>query len=126
MYGGETSQRRSAAEWVAGRTWRLSSGESDTLRSLMWSRRRTSAPFGDDTPPEVEAFLVAGYRRMTPAERLARTCDLSLAVRQRALSRLRSEYPNAAARELRLRLAALTIDAETMRRAFGWDPAERR
>jgi hypothetical protein len=29
------------------------------------------------------------------------------------------------ARELRLRLAALTIDAEAMRRAFGWDPAAR-
>lgn len=63
---------------------------------------------------------------MTPAERLARTCDLSLAVRQLALARLRTEHPNAAARELRLRLAALTIDAETMRRAFGWDPAESR
>lgn len=85
-----------------------------------------SALFGDDTPPEVEAILVAGYQRMTPAERLARACDLSLAVRQLALSRLRSEHPNASERELRLRLAALTIDAETMRRAFGWDPAESR
>jgi hypothetical protein len=85
-----------------------------------------SALFGDDTPPEVEAILVAGYRRMTPAERLARACDLSLAVRQLALSRLRSEYPSASDRELQLRLAALTIDAETMRDAFGWDPAESR
>ena len=81
-----------------------------------------SALFGDDTSPEVEAILIAGFRRMTPAERLARACDLSLAVRQLALARLRSEHPSASERELQLRLAALTIDAETMRRAFNWPP----
>ena len=85
-----------------------------------------SALFGDDTSPEVEAILIAGYRRMTPAERLARACDLSLAVRQLALARLRSEHPSASERELQLRLAALTIDAETMRRAFGWPPESSR
>jgi hypothetical protein len=81
-----------------------------------------SALFGDDTSPEVEALLIAGYQRMTPAERLERACDLSLAVRQLALARLRSEHPHASERELRLRLAALTIDPETMRRAFDWPP----
>ncbi len=81
-----------------------------------------SALFGDDTAPEVEALLIAGYQRMTPAERLERACDLSLAVRQLALARLRSEHPDASERELRLRLAALTIDPETMRRAFDWPP----
>ena len=80
------------------------------------------ALFGDDTPPAVAEILIAGYQRMTPAERLARACDLSLAVRQLALARLRTEHPNASEHELRLRVAALTLDAETMRRAFGWDP----
>ena len=49
--------------------------------------------FGDDTSAEAEAILIAGDRRMSPVGRLARACDLSLAVRQMALSRLRAEHP---------------------------------
>ena len=94
----------------------MRSGARTCYRSSM------SELFGDDTSLDAEAVLVAGYRRMTPMERLARACDLSLAVRQMALARLRAEHPLATERELRLRVAALTIDAETMRQAFGWDP----
>jgi hypothetical protein len=37
---------------------------------------------------------------------------------------LRLRYPDASERELRLRLASMRYDRETMIRAFGWDPAE--
>lgn len=78
-----------------------------------------------DTPPEVEEILVRGYRRMTPGQRLERVADLNRAVRRLALAGIRqrhgSELP---AEQEQLRLAALTIDRETMIRAFAWDPDE--
>ena len=76
-----------------------------------------------DTPPEIEEILIEGYRRMTPAERLLRAFDMSKAVQQLALARIRAQYgPNLTEREERLRLGALWIDRETMVKAFGWDP----
>jgi hypothetical protein len=76
-----------------------------------------------DTPPEVEAIWIEGLRRMTGAERLLRAFDLTAAVRALAAARIRAEYgPDLSERELRLRLAALWLDRETMVRVFGWDP----
>jgi hypothetical protein len=78
-----------------------------------------------DTPPEVEEILVQGYRRMTPGQRLERVADLNRAVRQLALAGIRQRHgSDLPAEEAKLRLAALSIDRETMIRAFGWDPDE--
>ena len=77
----------------------------------------------DDTSPEIEKMLVEGYRRMGPLGRLRRALDLSEAVRQLAVARIRRQYgPDLDEREERLRLAALVIDRQSMIRAFGWDP----
>jgi hypothetical protein len=44
-------------------------------------------------------------------------------VEELAAARIKARYgPDLSERELRLRLAALWIDRETMVRAFGWDP----
>jgi hypothetical protein len=52
-----------------------------------------------DTPPEVEEILLEGYRRMSPAERLARALDLGRSVQQLALARILARYgPNHAGR----------------------------
>jgi hypothetical protein len=76
-----------------------------------------------DTPPEIEAILLEGYRRMAPHEKLARVTELNEAVRQMALARIRATYgPGLSEHEERLRLAALWLDRETMIRAFAWDP----
>lgn len=76
-----------------------------------------------DTPLEVEEILLAGYRRMTPAEKFERVADLNRAVQQMALARIRAQYgPNLTEREERLRLGALWLDRETMIAVFGWDP----
>lgn len=77
-----------------------------------------------DTPPEVEEILVRGYRGMTPEQRLERVADLNRAVRQLALAGIRQRHGSGLAEEEKLRLAALSIDRETMIRAFGWDPDE--
>ena len=76
-----------------------------------------------DTPPEIEEILLAGYRRMTPAQKLERVMDLNRAAQEMALARIRTTYgPTLSEREERLRLAALWLDRETMIRVFGWDP----
>jgi hypothetical protein len=76
----------------------------------------------NDTHPAVEAFLIAGYQRMTVAEKLARVSAMSQAVQQLAVVDIQRRHPHADAREQALRLASRRLDAETMRRAFGWDP----
>ncbi len=76
-----------------------------------------------DTPPEVEQVLLAGFRRMSPAEKLARVVSLNRALGRLASARLRAEYgPDLPERDLRLRLAALRLPREVMVEAFGWDP----
>ncbi len=75
-----------------------------------------------DTPLEVEEILLAGYRRMAPAEKLERVADLSRAVQQMALARIRAQYePDLSEREERLRLAALWLERKTMIAVFRWD-----
>ncbi|HLX08059.1 MAG TPA: hypothetical protein VKY89_09395 [Thermoanaerobaculia bacterium] len=81
---------------------------------------RTQSP---DTPAEVEQQLIDEYRRMSPGQRLMMAMEMNRAVQQMAEARIRAQYgPDLPERELRLRLAALWIDRETMVRAFGWDP----
>ena len=64
----------------------------------------------DDTPPSVKAVLIAGYRRMSAAEKLRRVQALNETALQFAAARIRSEHPGIAERELRLRLASLWLD----------------
>jgi len=81
------------------------------------------SPVPSDTPPDVEEILLEGYRRMTPGERLVRAFDLSRAVQQLALARIRAEYgPDLSECEERLRLASLWLPRETMVEVFGWEP----
>lgn len=76
-----------------------------------------------DTDSAVEAVLIAGYRRMSPAQKLERVADLNRSLRALALAGIHQRFgPDLSDRERRLRLAALSIDRDTMVRAFGWDP----
>jgi len=78
-----------------------------------------------DTPRELESLIVQGYRRMTPKEKLERVGQLNRSIRTLALAGIRQRHgADLSERELRLRLAALSIDRETMIQAFGWDPDE--
>jgi hypothetical protein len=82
---------------------------------------RTQSP---DTPVEIEQRLVEEYRRMSPGQRLMMALEMNRTVRQMAAARILAQYGrDLSEHELRLRLAALWIDRETMVRAFGWDPA---
>ena len=75
-----------------------------------------------DTPPEIEEILLEGYRRMTPLEKLLQVFELNRMAQQMAAMRIQAQYgPNLSEQELRLRLAALWLDQETMIEVFGWD-----
>jgi hypothetical protein len=70
----------------------------------------------------VEAVVVEGWRRMSPAEKVQQVRQLTSLCRQLSLSGIRSRHPGASEHELRLRLASFWLDRETMIRLFGWDP----
>ena len=78
----------------------------------------------NDTPPKVEALLVAGYRRMSSTEKLDRVRALTRAVQELALMDIRRRHPEADAGEQALRLASRWIEPKLMIRAFGWDPGK--
>lgn len=79
-----------------------------------------------DTPLEIERVMVAGFRRMTPSQKLQRIRELNLAGQALAAERIRRQYgPNLPEWELQLRLAALRLDRETMIKVFAWDPDEK-
>ena len=75
-----------------------------------------------DTDPRAERVMIEHLRRMTPAQRLHRASELRAAALTLARSRIRSWYGDVDEREMQLRLASLWLDADTMRRVFGWDP----
>ena len=76
-----------------------------------------------DTSVDAERVLIEGFRRMTPQERLARALSMSAALRELAEARIRATYgPGLSDREVKLRVASLSIPRETMVKAFGWDP----
>ncbi|MCP4572178.1 MAG: hypothetical protein GY838_07460 [bacterium] len=79
-----------------------------------------------DTPPDIEEIVLEGYRRMTPFQKLRRVVELGAAVEAMAAARIRARYgPEISPRELRLRLAALQLDRQTMVEVFDWDPEEK-
>jgi hypothetical protein len=80
-------------------------------------------PLFADTPPEIEEILLERYRQMPPFEKLMQVFELNRLAQQMAALRLQAQYgPDLSERELRLRLAALWLDRETMIEAFGWYP----
>lgn len=83
-----------------------------------------SARLPNDTHPKIEAMLIEGYRKMSPAQKLERVRALSRAVQEFALLDVRRRHPNADAREQALRVASRWIEPELMLRAFGWDVRE--
>lgn len=76
-----------------------------------------------DSEPEVEEVQVELYRRMSPRERLERVAAANRAVREMARRRLLKTYgEDLSEREIKLRLASLWLDRETMIKVYGWDP----
>lgn len=75
----------------------------------------------NDTHPKIEALLIEGYRKMSPAQKLEQVRALTRAVQELALLDVRRRHPGASAREQALRVASRWIEPELMVRAFDWD-----
>ena len=75
-----------------------------------------------DTSHHIQKILIAGYRRMSPQQKLKRVSELTQAVQQLALARIRKQYGKCSEREQHLRLASLWLDRDIMIRVFRWDP----
>jgi hypothetical protein len=81
-------------------------------------------PLSPDTSPEAERILIEGYRRMSPAQKLKQVRDASRRMRALLIADVQRVHPNADARECALRVVSRWIDADVMRKAFGWDPSK--
>jgi hypothetical protein len=77
-----------------------------------------------DTSPAARAFLLEGYRRMPPHEKLERVFALNRMLEELQRARITSDYGVIPEREMRLRLASLRLGRETMIKVFGWDPQQ--
>jgi hypothetical protein len=73
-----------------------------------------------DTTEEAWAVVEEGLRKMTPAQRVRRSIDLTILTHRLALAEIRRRHPDEDERSHRLRLAARILDAETMKAAFGF------
>ena len=85
------------------------------------TRFRPQAP---DTPPVAERRQFEVWGRMTPAQKFAAFLDLQATAVALAEAGIRLRHPRAEAHEVFLRRVARTLDAETMRRVYGWEPGE--
>jgi len=75
-------------------------------------------PLASDTPPEIEAMQIEGWRRMTATEKAALITGLTQATFDLALAGIRHRYPAASAREQFLRRAILLYGRDLAVRAY--------
>ena len=80
-----------------------------------------NAGLPNDTDPRIDALLIEGYRKMSPAQKLERVTALTRAVQELALQDVRRRHPGASAHEQALRVASRWIEPDLMIRAFDWD-----
>ena len=66
-----------------------------------------AAPQSRDTPLDVEEILLAGYRRMTPAEKAATVTALTSSTIALTMAGIRHRYPGETPETHRVRLAAI-------------------
>ncbi len=73
-----------------------------------------------DTSEDAWRHMQEIMRKMSPAERFRRAVKLSCLAHKFAFAELKRQFPQENERQLRLRLLARTVDAATMKAAFGW------
>lgn len=71
-----------------------------------------------DTTAEIEQRQVDAWRQLSPLQRLRLVSDTTRAVTELALAGIRQRYPQASERECFLRLAAIRLGVDTVRRIY--------
>lgn len=72
----------------------------------------TAPVYTTDTSNEAHQIQLEGLRRMTPQQRIAKTCELSHRVRKMAFDAIRRRYPDYSEEEVRLAFIELTYGRE--------------
>ena len=72
-----------------------------------------------DTAPDAMEVLLDLYRRMTPAQKLRRVRDLTLASNQLVLAGLHTRHPDESEPDLLLRLARIHLGDAVVAQAYG-------
>jgi hypothetical protein len=72
-----------------------------------------------DTSPEAWQVWLDLVRKMTPAERLQRTLELSNTVRELAIAGIREQHPNASEREIFLLFAQRQLGDDLFQKVYG-------
>lgn len=73
----------------------------------------------NDTHPEVQRRMDAGYRALPFERKLNRVAQLNAMVRGLALQRIAAQHPTESEREHRLRLLVLTTPRDVVERLIG-------
>ena len=73
----------------------------------------------DDTSPDVRRVQKELYASMTPAEKLSRMSQLTVAANELALAGLRARHPDESRQDLLLRLARLRLGDDLVDRVYG-------
>lgn len=79
-----------------------------------------SAPYTTDTSPEAEAIQLDCLRRMTPQQRLSRTCALSQQVKRMAFEAIRRRHPDFSERQVQLLFIELTYGKDLAAEVKRW------
>lgn len=80
---------------------------------------KTQSP---DTTPQVERFLFDRLRAMPISQKARQLREINATVELLAIAGIRRRHPGATDQEIRIRLAALRLDRETMIQVYNWDP----
>ena len=92
---------------------------SEILAALNWHNQAMSGPpLAIDTPPEIEAMQIDGWRRMTPTEKAALISGLTQTTFDLALAGIAHRHPAASERERFLRRAILLYGRDLAARAY--------
>jgi len=75
-----------------------------------------------DTGPEARRVLIELARQTPIWKKFAQVAATTETCRAFAKAGIRRRYPNAGDDEIKRRLAAVTLDRETVIKVYGWDP----
>jgi hypothetical protein len=76
----------------------------------------------EDTDEEAERVLIELARATPVWKKFEQVAAATETCRAFAMAGLRRRYPDATEEELRRRLAAVVLDRELVKLAYGWDP----
>ena len=83
---------------------------------------KTQSP---DTHPEIERMQINAIRQMTAQEKIRRVREMNQFAQRLAYADVRQRHPDAGDQECQLRVASRWLDADLMKKVYGWDVKEK-